>query len=65
MTPLVPARLPDLLAQARRERLYGKIVFEFNDGDLKLVRKELTYKINNSSEEDHSDASATANSHRR
>jgi hypothetical protein len=49
-------RLPDLLAQAKRERLFGKLVFEFNDGDVKLIRKELTYKVNHSREEDHSDA---------
>jgi hypothetical protein len=52
-------RLPDLLAQAKRERLFGKLVFEFNDGDVKLVRKELTYKVNHSREEDNSDARAT------
>ena len=51
---LATDRLPDLLAQAKRERLFGKIVFEFNDGDVKLVRKELTYKIGYPVKEDNS-----------
>jgi hypothetical protein len=54
MTPLRSDRLPDLLAQAKQERLFGKIVFEFNDGDVKLVRKELTYKIAYPIKEDNS-----------
>ena len=57
--PMHGDRLPDLLAQAKRERLFGKLVFEFNDGDVKLIRKELTYKVNHSREEDNSDARAT------
>jgi len=44
-------RLPELLAEAKRERLFGKIVFEFMDGDVKLVRKETTYKISHNEEE--------------
>jgi hypothetical protein len=44
-------RLPELLADAKRERLFGKITFEFMDGEVKLVRKELTYKISHSEEE--------------
>jgi hypothetical protein len=43
--------LDDLLSQAKREHLFGKITFEFNDGDVKLVRKEATYKISYSGEE--------------
>jgi hypothetical protein len=55
MTALLSSdRLPDLLIQAKRERLFGKIVFEFNDGDVKLVRKELTYKVAQSLKEDNS-----------
>jgi hypothetical protein len=44
-------RLPELLADAKRERLFGKITFEFMDGDVKLVRKELTCKISHNEEE--------------
>lgn len=51
-------RLPELLADAKRERLFGKIVFEFIDGDVKLVRKETTYKISHS-EEDHSNGQSS------
>ena len=43
-------RLPELLADAKRERLFGKITFEFMDGDVKLVRKETTYKISHNEE---------------
>jgi hypothetical protein len=52
-------RLSELLDEAKRDRLFGKIVLEFNDGDLKLIRKESTYKINHSNEEDHSSARPT------
>jgi hypothetical protein len=55
MTNLISIQnLPDLLAEAKRERLFGKIIFEFADGDLKLLRKESTYKVSYSPEEDHS-----------
>jgi hypothetical protein len=59
--PLAADRFPDLLAQAKRERLFGKIIFEFNDGDVKLVRKELTYKVGCSTKEDNSNVNANAN----
>jgi hypothetical protein len=59
MTPLKSDRLPDFLAQAKQERLFGKIVFEFNDGDVKLVRKELTYKVACSTKEENSNVYAT------
>jgi hypothetical protein len=56
---LVPLdHLDDLLSQARREHLFGKITFEFNDGDVKLVRKEATYKVSYPIEEDHSNVYA-------
>jgi hypothetical protein len=44
-------RLPELLADAKRERLFGKITLEFMDGDIRLVRKETTYKISHTKEE--------------
>jgi hypothetical protein len=55
-------RLPDLLTEAKRERLFGKIILEFNDGDVKLVRKELTYKIHHS-EEDNSNVNTARRQH--
>jgi hypothetical protein len=48
------SHLDDLLSQARREHLFGKITLEFNDGDVKLVRKETTYKVGYPIGEDHS-----------
>lgn len=45
-------RLPELLAGAKRERLFGKIVFEFTDGDLRLIRKETTLKVSHNEQED-------------
>jgi hypothetical protein len=51
--------LDDLLNQARREHLFGKITFEFNDGDVKLVRKEVTYKVGYSDGEDNSSVRTT------
>ncbi len=47
-------RLPELLADAKRERLFGKIVFEFTDGDLRLIRKEMTLKVSHNEQEDNS-----------
>ena len=51
-------RLPEFLAEAKRERLFGKITLEFMDGDLKLVRKETTYKISHSEESNSNDSSS-------
>ena len=45
-------RLPELLADAKRERLFGKIIFEFTDGDLRLIRKETTLKVSHNEQED-------------
>lgn len=47
-------RLPELLADAKRERLFGKIVFEFTDGDLRLIRKETTLKVSHNEQENNS-----------
>lgn len=59
MTTLYPLhRLPEVLAEAKRERLFGKITFEFMDGDVKLVRKETTFKVSYS-EEDHSNGQSS------
>jgi hypothetical protein len=39
---VTPNDLPNLLDQLRREKFYGRVSFDFRDGELALIRTERT-----------------------
>jgi hypothetical protein len=43
-------QVAEILKQVERERLYGKIILEFHDGRLFLIRKEQSIKPNQPTE---------------
>jgi len=47
---VTPSDLPTLLDQFRREKFYGRVSFDFRDGELALIRTERTQIVTSNSD---------------